>query len=537
MSPLEPKRTSSQISALYRLTTDLFLSLSPATITYKVPDESDVEEIDSDDIDGAEGVAYARRVLRENHIRPAKDSLFLRSEIDLTVGDDEPPTLIIDEAVPTQRDTERTGTATKLPSNTFVDLTCSTNDDIALESSVPDMDTDEENFLQETHPQETQAIEDADVGEDDESSLDWAEHSSFYDESENSHQNEEPENHVPLTELPEPFQRFATDSIHGKHWSQTVLCTLANNVPVAVPYPAQSLQLPPIRNVPPPFEAQRQHADNLSWASQGQFRNMNMNIERNSGYAPVNPITSSYNTQPLLGVPLPPSPFCCGPAEFASRLEEAEHLEAGEQDKPVAQNMKGPYQSPYGGFEAHRAPSIPPCDNTDINRSFESPLVQSSFQLLHSPISPEHADPEPSEGPVLDETSAYHFELSKKASSQPPQEMASERQEMNANFDESTPALPPTAMSTKPLKRKAEEISQTTPEEEPGQAEEASSATAPSTNSSQVPTSLVTQSSCGSRTKDIRPIKRVRRAAEVFGFVALGGVAVMSALIATAPAL
>lgn len=143
----------------------------------------------------------------------------------------------------------------------------------------------------------------------------------------------------------------------------------------------------------------------------------------------------------------------------------------------------------------------------------------------------------------LDETSAYQFEVSKKAASakaaldaqmerlqslqedlQTPREVLDDVQ----TKDSTSWPLSQTDGASK-LKRKAADISISTPEEEAAVASVAVKATTPEAAPSTLPVAVT------SKPVAPRPVKRLRRVAEAFGIAALGGAAVMSALIATAP--
>ena len=90
-------------------------------------------------------------------------------------------------------------------------------------------------------------------------------------------------------------------------------------------------------------------------------------------------------------------------------------------------------------------------------------------------------------------------------------------------------------------KRKAADISQLTPEEEITEAEIQASIPRAKTGADRPPDAaepIERPSAAAANPVSSEPqTKRLRRVVEVFGYAALGGVAVMSALIATAPAL
>jgi hypothetical protein len=137
----------------------------------------------------------------------------------------------------------------------------------------------------------------------------------------------------------------------------------------------------------------------------------------------------------------------------------------------------------------------------------------------------------------LDETSAYAFELSKKAAAR----LEDMQPRVTADLD---PLLGKTQTvsgeswdvkshaNQSSSKRKSDAISQLPGDE----LELVSSQTIPETAVS-APHEVAQLEPPASHPVDERPAKRLRRVAEVVGYAALGGVAVMSALIATAPAL
>lgn len=136
------------------------------------------------------------------------------------------------------------------------------------------------------------------------------------------------------------------------------------------------------------------------------------------------------------------------------------------------------------------------------------------------------------EEPVLDESSAYQFQMSKKAATQAADTTVAFSTEFCTNIGEPNKATP---------KRKADDISESTPEEEvavitkPTQDKETVISSAGVT---QPVFSLASQASGPISGGPIeRPAKRFRRAVEAVGYAAIGGIAVMSALIATAPQL
>lgn len=135
------------------------------------------------------------------------------------------------------------------------------------------------------------------------------------------------------------------------------------------------------------------------------------------------------------------------------------------------------------------------------------------------------------ETPELNETSAYQFEMSKRAAT-----TASQIETPGDSFQQHRGTIEPKTHSSI-SKRKAIDISDSTAAEvealNKNQAEKTDKRTITSMQGTldahRQPRLSADQ--CG------RPIKRLRRAAEVVGYAAIGGIAVMSALIATAPQL
>lgn len=167
-------------------------------------------------------------------------------------------------------------------------------------------------------------------------------------------------------------------------------------------------------------------------------------------------------------------------------------------------------------------------EDVALNRATASSLLlDSGAEFLRSPLG-EHLGLQNATPPLdLDETSAYQFEVTKNAITQ---------QQALATAPE-TGAGQPIDQQEKSShgKRKAIEISELTAEEisfaemDPPQA---SSSLEPRTRDD----SAMDVDDHHSEHHEPHA-KRLRKAAEIFGYAAIGGVAVMSALIATAPAL
>ncbi|OAQ70680.1 forkhead associated domain (FHA) and phosphopeptide binding site containing protein [Pochonia chlamydosporia 170] len=191
------------------------------------------------------------------------------------------------------------------------------------------------------------------------------------------------------------------------------------------------------------------------------------------------------------------------------------------------------------------------------NNSASAALLAAGEQFLQTPVG--ELPEEQSGDDCLDDTSAYTYEMSKrvaeaKIQAAQPRVTVDVATCVRGGVDVSDLAEehPDGASAANPVppKRKADEISEILSEEMsqlpsqeiiPG-----SSQTVPESNSARPESTTHNPTPCveGMQTRhsvtnpvDERPVKRLRRVAEVVGYAALGGVAVMSALIATAPAL
>ncbi|KAF5693718.1 sarcolemmal membrane-associated [Fusarium denticulatum] len=245
---------------------------------------------------------------------------------------------------------------------------------------------------------------------------------------------------------------------------------------------------------------------------------------------------------------------------FAAREANAAAARAQPQARPMSPVHQAPVQEHYllrAGMEniipGHSEDELQ--SPTDETQPRASDLVSSGLRYLATP--PEHIDTGIlSVEPELDDSSAWAFQESKKSSGVEVTTETTEKvvtQENDTDVVEDGDAQPAEALEAaelaKPVeavaaepvktpvpestatKRKADEISQLTPEEEQMSDDRQSR--------SQVQRREVQPSA---RPRHIAalgapPSKRLRRMAEAVGYVALGGAAVMSVLIATAPAL
>ncbi|KAK7423637.1 hypothetical protein QQZ08_008992 [Neonectria magnoliae] len=212
-----------------------------------------------------------------------------------------------------------------------------------------------------------------------------------------------------------------------------------------------------------------------------------------------------------------------------------------------ATDTSAPEQVKSGATEAKPAQAAP------SNRLAPSEWTASGVHFLNSPLD-ETQEPLQAKAPVLDETSAYQYELSKKAVTSPtPEATTVETQVPSAkrthmeisDILEASSEIRDQQATPRSSKRKAERISELLPEEcvpervelkGPKQLASVVASKDYPMGSLYVPIADMSASTT-SDSYGPPPAKRLRRVAEVIGIAALGGVAVMSALIATAPTL
>ncbi|KAH7003291.1 hypothetical protein EDB82DRAFT_11607 [Fusarium venenatum] len=256
---------------------------------------------------------------------------------------------------------------------------------------------------------------------------------------------------------------------------------------------------------------------------------------------------------------------------MARKTGKPEFFEAREINKANVGINYGPWSPPLDHFPTAapchmqslkatdrltQIPQIPQIDRVD--QLSLSDLTASGARFINSPEGPFHqVKPEiTTQEPVLDETSAFSFEQSKKpcdvdgpiadalAEALAPQKkhqedvtLEGEAQILTAaeNKDEAAKETKELSETPNSSKRNAEEISELTAEEEIIESDEPLIP--------QQATCRPSKRTAGSIRREEHaavappPPKRLRRMAEVVGYATLGGFAVMSALIATAPAL
>ncbi|KAL7814071.1 hypothetical protein V8C26DRAFT_429998 [Trichoderma gracile] len=178
-----------------------------------------------------------------------------------------------------------------------------------------------------------------------------------------------------------------------------------------------------------------------------------------------------------------------------------------------------------------------PKDVAESRATESSRLLDSGAKFLETPLKEQGAEPVVEPSLELDETSAYQFQVTKTYYQQ--QQSPYQQQHDESSSADSTGDQPSESQErAAPNKRKAEEISEVTVEEiafaQPSPIE---GSALPSLRPRALDVEMDVSSTGAHSAVEGPQAKRLRKAAEIFGYAALGGVAVMSALIATAPTL
>ncbi|PFH55953.1 hypothetical protein XA68_17333 [Ophiocordyceps unilateralis] len=204
----------------------------------------------------------------------------------------------------------------------------------------------------------------------------------------------------------------------------------------------------------------------------------------------------------------------------SARAPEPAHYEDAPMEKVTEEDEGGPEKDDQVSVSLFALSGENPL--TALDDPSTNSLLASGEKFLFSPPREPEAPLKPAEAPELSELSAYQFELSKLDARRGKNQFQHNSIPMQ---DKESRGLPDIKRACH--KRKAAEISM-------------SRARMDATNGVEAPapTSRSTARKEASRDMgDSRAVKRLRTAAEVLGYAALGGVAVVSALIATAPAL
>ncbi|RGP62271.1 sarcolemmal membrane-associated [Fusarium longipes] len=259
---------------------------------------------------------------------------------------------------------------------------------------------------------------------------------------------------------------------------------------------------------------------------------------------------------PVQSFSLPPisemAPEIAAAEIMGRKVGKSEYFAAREVNKATAMRALPPFRPP----SSYVVQSAPLGQITEqVPRSHkDSELVASNTRFLDTLQCPFlQSEPETHNAESnLDETSAFRFEQSKKALATvesvmdelqmaAPQEINQEEIEAledaveDISKDETASATRELSRTPKSSKRKAEEISELITEERLAESEEPVVPQQATCRPPKRPTHYLRQDTRAAVTPP--PPKRLRRMAEVVGYATLGGVAVMSALIATAPSL
>ncbi|KJZ78754.1 hypothetical protein HIM_02145 [Hirsutella minnesotensis 3608] len=523
-------------------------------LVFKVPDDTDVEDTDDDF-----SIQNSVEILRESGVQPAKrgDSSNLVA-IDLTVEEEYGKDRQSDE-IPTVDGTAADVRHT-VPQGELQDSTLKFSD-------MPDKT---ESAVKDSHPNETAEVDMGNIDESDVPEADWEDYNSaspdastpcptspINDSSSFADRDEDDDNSdffELYSEGEGEVEDFDVGSDSDSIFSITLAEALAERKLSQPPYDdkheeADKGKQPTVEHSTRREPEQPTPAKKLDAVPLGPFCDpLNMVLEKpqakSTGYkcAPDSTQTTivglgrmSSDTSLAAATTSLPTPLKSAPRSMAELLGaktgKYEFFEAracnqfntiAPTNKPAAQTETGPT---HGNTDLSNlsishtmqevlsrsavlddVQSLPCLPMTPVNMSRTGDghatsmtnLLVSGQNFLNSPLEFNLDSPQSPQS-ELNETSAYQFELSKNE--------LSER-------DAAVKAAPPVHFAmgldppvSRPKKRKAEDFDE--------------------------PTSAHVQET----DSEPRAIKRLRRAAEVFGYAAIGGVAVMSALIATAPAL
>ncbi|KAG6028068.1 hypothetical protein E4U41_000784 [Claviceps citrina] len=171
-------------------------------------------------------------------------------------------------------------------------------------------------------------------------------------------------------------------------------------------------------------------------------------------------------------------------------------------------------------------------------------LLATEGKFLHSPVVDQNTAHTSNIEAVVDDDSAMAYEMSNESVGHMDDNVVavSEVEETRSAADDAVEPSqsPPHDAQSRSRKRKSDKISALVPAEvETGSYQTQDGSSQPVANVESAPLkSDDAQTTCvGPMADSGRPSKRLRRAAEILGYATLGGIAVMSALIATAPAL
>lgn len=515
--------------------TNVFHRRNDLPTVFRVPDDTDVEEISGSE--GENGTGYAQKVLRENQIRPAPQLPPL-STLDLT------PVVDIEHY--------KNGESVLLP----IDLTSNASEIYEISDPTPSEIPATTSFSTENNPdgEEYMAWDDESHNSEIDEEFPYESESDSYSseiESLRTDGNEECNTHTPeqgaffsdeelTSEDVDGLEEHGGTTLPSKFWSSelptiiyqrtvanklivgdnttisdptsTVPVTLMDSMPLPEISPRDSEELPPnaLRNV--------HEVDRLTTVPLNLMLTQEQTHEK-IGYSQDESLSFVSSQQPSA----PPDLVSQGSRDqvigiFGQNSDKADFFNAREENKKRLVAELGPQheQTPMD------APTLPttskaPGEKEALGLSSMlidecsqetweqfSPLEVSGRNFLNTPLTSDEP-PVSSDPCVLDDTSAYTFEISKKVEQSQTEPVEKQDEEV---VGDKIPESP------NPLKRKAAQISQTTVKE----------------LTDDFRAALKAQEAAHSP-------KRLRRAAEVVGYVALGGIAVMSALIVTAPAL
>ncbi|KAJ4133507.1 hypothetical protein NW768_005093 [Fusarium equiseti] len=506
-------------------------SIDPASRgnCFRVPDESDVEEAMSSDDDQ---VSNSCKMLYSKNVRPAPffGPSSSRSPIDLTCEDQAPLSDARDDPLPVPASTE--------PSLFLVDdeddVSCR-EDEIQDDSSVYDSDNHDEAMEDEWFEEHDDFEEEEEEEEEEEGEADLADSTMMNDSAEetsgepnlvgNTLTSEAQNADSDISEKPKMDTHVSSqvtncsESINKvdptKTWSANNNLWNVDLPPMELPPIRESVQLPAITDWTTSQLFTGQTTKNAA-------QTMGLKTGKEAFFAAreINKINAKVALTP-------------------TRPEYARDVQSSLPDpRNAADIVSRKAQEKSHTPTDQLAPDLATSSSLFVNSPRPSDLTTSSSLFLSTPDQGPFQSSGDGTEPVLDETSAFSFQMSKASGIAEPivdttDQVASAEKKNNMAAQTSTAANG--VQEPRKTKRKAEDISELTHEEQCMESDDG-------------PTPPPVASRPHKRASDRTPreketvvtpppAKRLRKMAEVVGYAALGGVAVMSALIATAPTL
>jgi hypothetical protein len=515
-------------------------SIDPASRgnCFRVPDESDVEEAMSSDDDQ---VSNSCKMLYSKNVRPAP---FLgpsssRSPIDLTCEDQAPLSDARDDTLPVPASTEPSlFVVDESEHDSCIEDEMEDENEIQDDSSVHDSDNQDESM-------EDEWFEEHDEFEEEEGETDMADSTILNDGAEeasaepnlvgNNSTSEAQNADSNISEQPKMDTHVGSQMTNcsgsinkvdpTKTWSANNNLWNVDLPPMELPPIRESVQLPAITDwtTPQLFTGQTTknaaQAMGLKTGKEAFFAAREIN--KINAKVTLTPTRPEYSHDLQSNLPAPRNVPDIVSQKAQEKVQERGQEKAQEKfQAPVDQLVPSDLEISSSLFMA------PPNINTPDQGPFQSSRAGTE--------------------PVLDETSAFSFEMSKKAlgiaepigdtvvKATSAEKSSKEGSSVSADVAQTSPEANGVQEPRK-AKRKADDISKLTQKEQRWES-----------NGGMAPPPVPSHPHKGASGRTLQekettvappPAKRLRKMAEVVGYAALGGVAVMSALIATAPTL